>query len=751
MTSKRHAGWLAALAAGTALSTLAGAALAQTAPADNAKARRADGAPTLEEVVVTADRRNSFSADLVQAGSFRGARQLDTPLTVSVIPQHLIQSQQAMGLLDALRNTAGVTQAQTSTTVYNNLSIRGIPVDNRENYRLNGALPILNLIDLPLEDKDRVEALKGASALYYGFTTPSGIINMTMKRPTENPYLEADVFGDDHGGVGGHVDASNTYGPFGARINAVYANVDSGIRDTLGQRSLLSGAFDFKPTDRLTFSFDAEHIYKSVDEPGIFHLKAPTSTVGNLYPKVTLPPLLDPSENFGADWATNRAEETNLLGHAEYRISDQWNVTVDAGDSYLDRRRHFDYLTPTNLATGAGTLSIGLQHTHYENKNVRAQVAGTFYTGPFLHEVLFGASDNIIDSFAPSTQYADCMGGITKTPGAACAQNFLHPRDIAIQTAIPVETADTTQIQDIGYYVFDRMKFHEWLQLLGGIRYSDYTESDLTKHNQTYHATPTSYSWGVVVKPKSWVSLYGTYIEGLETTPAAPNTAVNAGEQLPATTSTQYEGGVKIEPRRGFLIQAAYFDIDRGSTYVNGNNVYVQDGRARYQGEEISLTGEVTKSLSVYVSALFLDARQVSGAPTIYTFSDHTTSTSPLGGVVTSVTPTVVGKQIENTPKVTFSAAAEYRFLDWLPGLSVNGAVYYVGKRAVNPLNQAFIPAYTLVDLGAAYTTEIHNHQTTFRINAENIANTRYWAATGSLYLAQGAPGSVRFSVSTRF
>ncbi|MCC5736359.1 hypothetical protein, partial [Klebsiella pneumoniae] len=147
---------------------------------------------------------------------------------------------------------------------------------------------------------------------------------------------------------------------------------DSGIRDTLGQRSLLSGAFDFKPTDRLTFSFDAEHIYKSVDEPGIFHLKAPTSTVGNLYPKGTLPPLLDPSENFGADWATNRAEETNLLGHAEYRISDQWNVTVDAGDSYLDRRRHFDYLTPTNLATGAGTLSIGLQHTHYENKNVRA-------------------------------------------------------------------------------------------------------------------------------------------------------------------------------------------------------------------------------------------------------------------------------------------------------------------------------------------------------------------------------------------
>src|ERR1044072_5361365 len=124
--------------------------------------------PTLEEVVVTADRQGSYSADLVQAGSFRGARQLDTPLTINVIPDALIRSQQAQGLLDALRNTAGVSPSQTSTTVYSNIAIRGINVENRSNYRLNGILPIVNLVDLPLEDKDRVEVLKGASALYYG-------------------------------------------------------------------------------------------------------------------------------------------------------------------------------------------------------------------------------------------------------------------------------------------------------------------------------------------------------------------------------------------------------------------------------------------------------------------------------------------------------------------------------------------------------------------------------------------------------
>lgn len=757
-----------ALAASTALSAAADAAWAQAAgttqgqPAPETPVATKAGSPpppVLSEIVVTADRKNSFSADYVQAGSFRGARNLDTPLTVSVIPEELIQAQQARGLLDALRNTAGVTQAQTTTVVYNNLSIRGIAVDNRENYRLDGSLPILNLVDLPLEDKDRVEALKGASALYYGFTTPSGIINMVMKRPTAEPMLEVDAFGNDHGEIGGHFDASGRYGMFGARINGVYADVDSGIKDTLGQRSLISGAFDFKPTRKLTVTVDYEHIEKTVNEPGIFLLTAPKSTIGDLYPRIALPPLLDPSTNFGASWGINHAQETNVLANATYKINNAWSVTIAGGDSYLERTRHFQTLTPTNLKTGDGTLSIGLQDTRYENRNLRGEIAGTFYTGPFLHEILFGASDNLKDSWAPGSQKADCMGGVTKTPGAACDQNFFTPRAIPTVTSIPREIADTTRIADIGYYAFDRVEFQKWLQLLGGVRYSDYTESDVTTGKDTFHATPTSYSWGVVVKPRSWASIYGTYIEGLETTPAAPTTAANAGQQLPATFSTQYEAGVKLEPRKGLLFQAAWFDINRGSTYVNSaTNLYIQDGRADYTGEELSLTGEVNKNLSVYLSALFLDARQTSGAPTTYTYVNskkqtvvQTTPTAPTGYTFSSVSPTVVGNVIENTPKTTLSAATEYRFRNWLPGFSVNGGVYYVGKRAINALNEAFIPGYTTVDLGASYQTEIYKHPTTFRLNAQNLANTRYWAATGSMYLSEGAPQTIEMSVSSKF
>jgi iron complex outermembrane receptor protein len=731
-----RAGWARWAPLGGMSMTLLAATTVRAQTASPPPAPSDNGGAVLEDIVVTADRR-SYSADYVQAGSFRGAQQLDTPLTISVIPEQVLLAQQAHGLLDALRNTAGVTSAQTSPTVYNNLSIRGIPVDNRGNYRLDGSLPIINLIDLPLEDKDRVEALKGASALYYGFTTPSGIINLTMKRPTTEEFVDTDVFGDNHGGVGGHVDANDSWGIFSGRVNALYADVDSGIQNTGGHRSLLSGAFDIRPIDPLTINLDLEHIEKTVPEPTIWLLTAPKSTVANLYPVITLPPLLDPTTNLGANWMKNEAREDNALLHLTYKITPAWAFTFDTGASLADRTRRFSTFTPSNLITGAGSLKTTLQNDdNYKNYEWRAEVAGAFDTGPLEHELLFGASKNLRRQFNANSTNGNCPGATPTAPRVTCAQNFLDPVVIP-ESPLGPAVGVITQIDDVGYYLFDRVRYGEWLQLLGGVRKSDYTESNLTTDVDTFHATPTSISYGAVVKPISWVSFYGTYIEGLESVAAAPITTNNAGEILPAATSKQREGGIKLEPLRGLLFQAAYFNINRGSTYTNAQNVYVEDGRARYQGGEFSVTGEVNENLSLYATALLLQATQISGAPTVIAGS--------------AVTPTAVGKQIENTPRRTASLAAEYRLGNWVPGLSVNGAVYYTGQRAVNNLNEAFIPGYTLFDVGFAYGNTLWSTPMTFRLNAENVGNKRYWVSTGALFLAEGPPSDIKFSLSAHF
>lgn len=717
-------------------------ARAQSAPGTSAR-----DSPALEEIVVTADRNGSYSADLVQAGSFRGARQLDTPLTVSVITNALIQSQQAQGLLDALRNTAGVSPSQTSVTVYSNLAIRGINVENRGNYRLNGILPIVNLIDLPLEDKDRVEALKGASALYYGFSTPAGIINLTMKRPTPDPYVAATLFGNHFGSVAGHVDASNTWGRFGARLNAVAGSVDSGIDDTRGRRELLAAAFDYKPVESVTVTLDAESILKHVNEPGVFrYIRLPAPTPTNLYPALELPPLLDSSVNFGPDWASSRAEERNVLAGVDWKISPAWAFSASYGNSHIVRDRHFntiDLATYGPDTSGDGVLSIGLQPgATFENTNSRAEIGGVFKSWFMQHEIRVGASQNIRDGFTSITVPATCPGATSTAPRIPCAQNIFAPVDIP-ETPFPSPRGARSRIDDIGYYLFDRIEMTDRLDVLVGVRKADYTETNLDTGAVTFADEPTSISYGVVVKPSQRMSVYGTYIEGLESTPAAPLTAANALATLPATDSTQREAGIKFAPWPGLLIQAAYFDIERGSAFVNGANFYVLDGRARFRGTEVSVTGEVTQSWSLYASGQFLDAKQISGADTAVT-------TNPATGVVT-VVPTVVGRQIENTPESTFSLATEYRLSNRLPGLSVNGAAYYVSERAVNPFNQAFIPSYTLLDLGVAYTRSFRGTETTIRLTGQNIADKEYFSSTGANVVAQGPPRTVRFSVTTKF
>jgi iron complex outermembrane recepter protein len=724
----------AALCGVTGAITLAasGRARAQSDPA----AATESAPPALEQIVVTADRQ-SYSADYVQAGSFRGAKQMDTPLTISVIPEEVLQAQQDQSLYGALRNTAGVTSSETSPTVYNNLSIRGIPVDNRDNYLLDGALPIVNLIDLPLEDKARVEALKGASALYYGFTAPSGIINLVMKRPTHTPFVDTTMFGDDNGGVGGHVDANDWWGIFGARVNAVYAKVDSGIDFTQGHRALIAGAFDIRPSDRLLIELDLEHIEKTVPEPTVFLLVAPKSTATNLYPSISLPPLLNPSTNLGGGWMLNQAHEDNALTHVTYNFDPAWQLTFDGGTSLASRTRRFSTFTATNLTTGAGTLSTTLQNgNQYRNYNGRLEVAGAFDTGPISHELVFGADKNVRRQFNATSTHGVCPGPTPGSPGVTCLQNLFDPVPIP-ETPLGPSVGATTQIDDVGYYVFENASYQDWVHVLAGARKEDYTESDVAPTDQvTFHATPTPISYGIVLKPKSWFSIYGTYIEGLESTAAAPITAVNAGVVLPAATSKQREGGIKVEPLPGLMFQAAYFDINRASTYVNAANVYVEDGRAQYRGTELSLTGEITPQISIYASGLILSATQVSGAPTV---------------IGKTVVPTAVGKEIDNTPKQTWSLTGEYRFERMIPGLSVTGGVYYIGPRAVNNLDQAFVPGYTLFDAGFAYTKDLWSRPWTFRLNAENLANRRYWVSTSSLYLAEGPPSDIKFSLETRF
>ncbi len=673
--------------------------LAQAQPAQ-------DQGIVLEEIVVTADRRNSFSQDYLQAGAFRDARIIDTPLTVSVMSRELLDAQQASSIMDAVRNTAGVTQSQLNATIYSNLAVRGVAVDNLTNYRFNGVLPIINFIDMPMENKDRVEVLKGAAGLYYGFASPSGIVNLVTSRASAEPINKASLSGNVHGAYGGHVDIGRKWGDVGLRVNAAANSLETGVDDTKGRRYFASAAFDWDVTDDLEIMLDAEYIDKSVTEATELVLPAAVNGV------ITLPAFQKSSLNLGSDWLLSEGYEYNLLARARYTISADWSLSLGTGESYLERDRRYSSFSGYNLTTGNGTMGLALTHGNdYRARIVKGDLAGVVETGPIKHNLLIGASHYTRDANIPAAvRYS-------------FAQNLYNPVEIPEQPTPPRNITSISRVKEDAVFIFNRASYDEWLNVTVGYRTTDYRDRNLTT---TYKTSPDSWSYGALVKPLSWISLYGNYIEGLEAGIIVPQIATNAGQVMPAALSEQREYGIKLEPMRGLLVTGAYFDIDRASSYLNAANLYVRDGSANYSGFEFSATGEVDRNLSVSVSGVFLDAKQETGSATVR------------------------GKRIENTAKFSGSIFAEYG-IEALDGLKLSAGAFRVGKRAANAVNSAFVKGYTTFDLGARYEMEYAEQPLSIRLYAENVTGKKYWAATGSSLLQQNVPSNVKLSVSTSF
>ena len=109
-------------------------------------------------------------------------------------------------------------------------------------------------------------------------------------------------------------------------------------------------------------------------------------------------------------------------------------------------------------------------------------------------------------------------------------------------------------------------------------------------------------------------------------------TAVNAGQQLPATHSTQREIGLKVEPFRGLLLQGTFFSIKRGSAYTNAANVFVLDGRAKFEGEANEYKAS-TKSCQAKNVQLIGAGREILKRYHSLTIGDAFVATEPLVGV----------------------------------------------------------------------------------------------------------------------
>ena len=703
---------------------LAGASLALAqAPATPP----ADKPIQLEEFNVSGSKLYSYNSDKVQIGSFRDVNPVDVPLTVNIITREALDAQGARTLFDAVKNAAGVTRSQTSGgSIADNIAIRGIAVENRGNYRLNGSLPVVNLVDLSLENKERVEVLKGATSLYYGFVPPSGVVNLVTKRATKNPVNAVKVVVNSFGALTGQLDVGRKFGPgdqFGVRVNVARGQEDIGVDNFSGRRTFAALAADWKVNDKILIRYDVEDLTKTATEQAIYTLLAPVAGV------VPLPPVPRNTHNLGGEWQKFDAHALANLLRVDLILARNWTLVAEAGHALTYRTRLSSQFQNYNLTTGAGTLAVTFNPSmRYTNDNLRVELYGKLKTGAIGHSLSLGVTSNERDQ------------DVYQRGAASFAQNLYNPLPVPV-LAQPTATTTRTvnHLRDSGLYFYDRVTaFEERIQVIGGLRSTNFRSNTyvFTTNNTTNVTTATGAPYSTknrmspmataAYKPTRDSSIYVSYLKGLESGATAGNAQANAGFVLPPLESRQYEIGAKAD-FRGVLYQLGYFDIERPSTFIDARNFLTANGKAGYKGFEFFASGEVVRSVSLIASATRLDAKQLNAA-----------------------TATTFGRIPDGTAKYTGSLFGEWR-VPQLKGLSISGGSFYIGRRPLNNLNQGFLGGYTLHSAGVGYTFKSGNADIAVRLNTENLSDKATWAGVGGNIISVNLPRTTKIAVTTKF
>lgn len=687
---------------------------AQTTPT-----RTDSAAGELATVNVDASRTSGFVPSTVEAGTFRGASLMDVPATVNTVTREVIELQGAAGVYDVLRNTAGVTRQQNGGDTFDQLVIRGIAVENRTNYRLNGALAIPNISEIPMENKERVEVLKGASALYYGFTSPAGVINFVTKRASATPVTSLGLVVDEHGTAQGAMDIGRQFGDenqFGLRVNAAGGRIGSSIDGVDGNRQFGSAAFDWRVNSRLTLRADIEQYHKEIVEQAGITRPAAVNGV------ITLPSLPDPTKRLGPLSAVFDAKVTNTQLRADYALTDNWALMVEAGHSEGERDRRLASFSNYNVRTGAGRITGNDQHLEQSSDLFRTELFGTFATGSVQHELTIGAARS---AKTQDPIYQRTYGGATTV------QNLYNPVSIGTLTSSATPTRPTSgglDSEELGLYALDRITLTSQWQLVVGARHTQYEstqDASATLPRIAYDVSKTTPLAALSYKFTPDLVGYVSYAQGVEEGEIAPAGTTNQNTRMAPGVSKQKELGLRWLTGSGTLLSTALFDIERPGTYTNAANVYVADGRQTYRGIEMSAQGRLTRALAWQMSAQWLDAE----------FAD--------------INAQYDGKMPENTARKTASMFLAYDIAA-LPGLSVNGGAYFTGRRPIDDLNQGFIPGTTIYAAGVRYVTQLMGRRTTWQVNVDNLADKRYWSAAGTR-LAVGTPRTLRAGLKVDF
>lgn len=655
-----------------------------------------------------------------------GDRPLDSlPLQATIVAREQIDASGARRLADLLKLDASATDAYNSPGYWDLLAVRGYTLDPRFNYRREG-LPISAETAIPLDNKERVEILKGTSGIQAGTSAPGGLVNFVVKRPTAKPLASATLSAGERGSLGVAVDWSGGKrddSVFAQRISAAYEDRQPAIaRYGHLKRGVLAWAGDWQLGG-------ATLLQAEVEASRQIGASLPAySLVGDAVPQPRRPANLGDlpwalPNTFGALTGTLKLDQ---------RLASGWRWISQVGVQRLRTDDRLPYAFGCSAANGdyyadryCPDGSFDLYDFRSDDERRRTDAAetalqGRLQTGTLTHDLRFGVQASR-QRIAVNRQAFNYVGS------GNIDGNFTAPSD-------PTLTDDGTNRRERSTEAFvqDAIDWGAGITTWLGLRHTrlhrDSVRTDggrATGYGQGI-TTPwlaVSYSWS------AQQSVYASWGRGAESAvvPGRPDRYPNAGEPLPALKSRQWELGWRGAVQRASW-NLAWFDIDRPAITDTGTAYFV-DGSARHRG--IDASGSVEQGAwTLAASAMWLDAERRGAGDA-----------------------SLDGQRPTNVPERSARLQARWR-VPAAQGLELAADLRHEGRRNVLPDGAVELPSWTRTDLGARWLQPTATLGTlTWRVGIDNVFDRRAWKESptqfGHVYLYPLEARTLRVSLQT--
>lgn len=657
-----------------------------------------------------------YRVERVRLGPLGDADLQDTPFTINAVPAELIRNSGATNTTEALKYVPTIYSATGASQLTPYFSMRGFSAST---WTYNMALDGLRSFDIyqPLEDKERIEVLSGASGFLYGITSPAGMINYVSKRPVSKPLAELTVGTYDQQvysqlDLGGWLAANPD---LAYRLNLAYGDKGRTAVDGLSQeRHLVSAAIDWRIAPDTQLSLDASHSQRDLKYAQALFMT--TAAIG-------IPKAPDTSKNWGAPY-TGASDATSRIGAAlEHKFNEIFTLRAQARYSDIEREYFLNRQVWQNKNLDYKWRVDSQQNFHTTVGQFQVFLDASFKTGPLQHQLSVGANLDHFDSadngYRGTTYSTVYTGNLYGTPGYRAWS--LPPKG----TSAAQETTYRTLLFS------DRLSLGKHWSLLLGLNHASIDDrlTSITAAGVSstvpYEKSKTTPAVALSFKPIPSVTTYASYVEALQQG-FVSKASGNLNELFAPYVSKQREIGAKAT-LGGIGLNLAWFDIDQAAAYTysaGGLDYSTQDGRETHRGWEFSLTGKLSERLRLTGGFTVLEAR-----------IDKATAN--------------VGKTPQGVPENMARLYAEYD-LPFVAGLTLTGGASYTGKIPWDAANTLYVDAVTVVDAGLRYQTRLAGKETIWRLNVANLSDKDYWT-TRSGILYPGAPRTLSSSLTLAF